>query len=257
MFFTATTVTCSMVCSVLLNHFGGSGLRCIASIRGVWPDARCYWLAYSWYPSPRTVNRDWRERGGCCGIQPIHPSTSEGRTRMRRLWISALWAFVFAAERTWTGKICDNRVTWTEEEFCCFALPNHGPKEDGGRKTKVHCLTQRAVGSFPRHRAPLIVEPVPPVPTRNTTIFAVMSNNRPHEATELTEVTPRWRPRRSPYRLYYSTSGLYAGKFRDVSLSRIRLAAGASWRWRAARPLALRPSRPSFHRNAIRQPPAS
>ena len=39
-------------CSITLV---GSDLRCIASIRGVWSDVRCYWPAYSWYPNSSEV----------------------------------------------------------------------------------------------------------------------------------------------------------------------------------------------------------
>lgn len=121
-------------CSITLV---GSDLRCIGSIRGVWPDVRCYWLACSWYPSSRERLIGLGERGGCCRIRPIGPSTSEARTRMRRLWISPLYSclrygFILEGERTWTGKISDNRVRWTEEGILLFRSSESWTK--GGRR---------------------------------------------------------------------------------------------------------------------------
>jgi hypothetical protein len=56
---------------------------------------------------------------------------------MRRLWFSALtlvfgMAFVLTADRTWTGKISDNRVTWTEEGVLLFRSSESWTK--GGRR---------------------------------------------------------------------------------------------------------------------------
>src|SRR5580658_1819554 len=49
MFFTATTVTCSMVCSVFARSFWWVGFEVHRVNRCVWPDVLCYWPACFWY----------------------------------------------------------------------------------------------------------------------------------------------------------------------------------------------------------------